>query len=202
MIDSALLLLESTINRCLSNDLQTLARLQQLEGKKIRFEISDWGIYFYILPKHNGIELRSKITGDADTTISGRLHDLVHIGLATDKSQAIKKHRIQFNGDAHLGMTMQQILSQLDIDWEEHLAQLIGDIPATTISKGIKKLFDFGKSVRDSLIRNSSEFIHHEAKLSPTADELESFYADVTKTRHDVERLEQKIRFLKQEQSC
>ena len=197
MIDSALLLLESAINRCLSNDLQTLARLQELENKKTRFEISDWRIYFYILPKHNGVELRSKINGEADTTISGRLNDLFCISIATDKQQAIKQHRIEFSGDAHVGMAMQQILSNLDIDWEEHLAQVIGDIPATTVSKGFNRLLNIGKDVVSSITRNTTEYIHHEAKLTPTQAQLNQFYDDVTCIRNDVDRLAQKIQLLR-----
>lgn len=200
MIDTALLLLESTINRCLSNDLQTLARLQELEGKTIRFTVSDWGIYFFIIPKHNGVELRSKINGEPDTTISGRLSDLFRIGIAQNKQQAIKQHRINFSGDAHLGMAMQQIMSNLDIDWEEHLAQLVGDIPATTISKGFSSLLNFGKEIISSVTRNTKEYIHHEAKLTPTQQELNQFYSDVTCIRNDVERLAQKINLLRREQ--
>lgn len=199
MINSALLLFESAMNRCLSNDLQTLARLQELDGKKIRFEISDWGIYFYILPKHHGIELRSKIIGDADTSISGRLNDLFRIGIAADKQQAMKQHRIEFSGDAHLGMTMQQIMSNLDIDWEEHLAQLIGDIPATTITKGLNRLLNVGKSMVSSITRNTTEYIHHEAQLTPTKTELAEFYDAVTHIRNDVDRLAQKINLLRHE---
>jgi ubiquinone biosynthesis protein UbiJ len=194
MIDSALLLLESAINRALRTDLQTLARLQELDDKKVRMEISDWNLYFYILPKHNGVELRSKISGEPDTTISGTLPNLFRIGIAKDKQHAVKQHKIQFNGDAHVGIAMQQILSNLDIDWEEHLAQIVGDGPATFISKGVRQFMNFGKDVVDSLQRNTSEFIHHEAKLSPTKEELEEFYDDVTKLRHAVDRLEQKIK--------
>ncbi len=194
MIDSALLLLESAMNRALRTDLQTLARLQELEGKTIRLDISDWNLYFYLIPKHNGIELRPKIAGQATTTIIATSHNLLRIGMAKDKRHAIKQHNIQFNGDAHVGIAMQQILSNLDIDWEEHLAQLIGDAPASMLSKGINQLVTFGKNVFNSVHRNTFEYIHHEAALCPTREELEAFYIDVSTLRNDVDRLEQKLK--------
>ena len=194
MIDSALLLLESAINRCLCTDLQTLARLQELEGKTVRFDINDWNLYFYIVPKHNGIELRSKISQEPDTTISGTLQNLFRIGIAQNKQHALKQHRVQFSGDAHVGIAMQQILTNIDIDWEEHLSKVIGDTPATIISKGINRALNFGKNIIDSLQRNTEEYIHHEARLSPTREELDAFYKEVTTLRNDVDRLEQKIK--------
>lgn len=193
MMDSALLLLESAINRALQTDLQTLARLQELNGKKVRLEVSDWNIFFYVIPKHNGVELRTKISGEPDTTISGTLPDLCRIGIAKDKHHAIKKNKLHFHGDAHVGIAMQQILSHLDIDWEEHLSQIVGDGPANIISKGVRQFMNFGKDIINSLQRNTSEFIHHEAKLSPTKNELDAFYKDVTQLRHAVDRLEKKI---------
>jgi ubiquinone biosynthesis protein UbiJ len=159
----------------------------------VRLEISDWNIYFYLIPTHNGIELRPKIAGEADTTISGTLQNLFRIGIAKDKQHAIKQHSIQFRGDAHVGIAMQQILSNLDIDWEEHLSQLVGDTPASIISKGIGRAFNFGKDILESLHRNTSEYIHHEARLCPTSDELETFYKKIATLRNDVDRLEQKI---------
>ncbi len=194
MIDSALLLLESAINRCLTTDLQTLARLQELEGKIVRLDVTDWAISLYIIPKHNGIELRNNIIVEPNTTIRARLHNLVRVGLAQNKSEAMKKHPVQFHGDAHVGIAMQQILSNLNINWEEHLSRIVGDMPASFISNNVSKAIAFGKDILSSLQRNVSEYIHHESRLSPTRDELELFYQDVTTLRNDVERLTQKIK--------
>ena len=196
MIDSALLLFETAINRSLVHDLQTLARLQEIDDKIIKLEITDWNLSFYIFPKHNGIELRQKINGDPDTTISGTLQSLLKVGLSDDKSRAMKQHKIKFNGDAHVGIAMQHVLAHIDIDWEEHLSKIIGDAPATLITKGFAQAMGIGKSIVDSIKRNTTEYIHHEAKLSPTRQELDTFYSDVGALRTDVERLEAKIKLL------
>ena len=198
MIDAALIPIEAAINRCLTSDPDTLSRLSELEGKKIKLAISDWKIEFFILPKKTGIELQTSIAGDPDTTISGTLQHLFKVGIAKDKSAAMKQHKIEFQGDAHIGITMQQILSKLDIDWEELLSQTIGDAPASFVGKSFNKAVDFGKSVLGSLKHNVSDYIHNEAKLAPTKAELEVFYTDVSKLRDDVERLEAKLSSLRE----
>jgi len=196
MLNVALPLLENAINRCLQTDLQALAQLQMLQGKVIALRIVDWNIHCYVHPKHNGIELQRKHAGTPDTMLSGKLENLVKVGIAKDKTSAMRRHQLQFQGDIHTGMALQQLLSQLDIDWEGLLAERIGDTPAYTVSQGLQKLNTAGKAFVSSIKRNLSDYIHHEARLSPTASELDGFYRDVSELRHAVERLEARIRQL------
>lgn len=196
MIYAALPLLEKAINQCLSCDPETCERLNTLDGKIIQLDMTDWNIAFYLLPTNDNLTLQESIEGEPDTIISGRLYDLFRVGLSDDKSTAMKEFPIKFSGDAHTGIAMQQILSQLDIDWEEQLAQLIGDVPASLLSKGLQSIRNFGKDITSSLKRNTHEYIFHEAKCIPTKQELGDFYRDVSTLRHDVDRLEAKIRRL------
>ena len=201
MLQAALFVLEKAINQTLSTDLQTIARLQEMHGKKIKCEITDWHMIFFIMPQHHGVELQAHISGTADTTITGKLNDLVNVGLASQKAAAMRTYPIQFSGDVHTGIAMQQLLSHIDIDWEEHLARLVGDAPATLISRGLNAACQLGKSMKESLQRNVEEYIHHEAKLCPTPQELESFYDAIMTLRHDVDRLEARIQLLKRAKS-
>ncbi len=197
MLEPALLVLETLINKCLSNDLQTLARLQELEGKTIKLDITDWRLNFFIVAKHNGVACRKNSNGEPDTIISGSLQNLCKVGIAQDKQQAIKQHKIQFSGDAHTGIAMQQVLSNLDIDWEAHMAEIVGDTSAHLLGTSLKKAFNFGKSIVSSLQRNVDEYIHHEVKLCPTPTDLAHFYKEINILRNDVERLEAKVNLLK-----
>lgn len=186
-------LLERAINRCLQTDLQALAALQSLDDKVIQLQITDWRFDCFIIPKHNGIELQPQWMQAPDTTISGTLEHLLKVGVATDKATAMKQHKIQFQGDIHVGMTMQQLLSQLDIDWTGLLADRIGDNPAQLITIQIGKLRQQGRAMIDSLRQNTHDYVHHEVQLAPTSSDLEAFYQAVTKLRNDVDRLEAKI---------
>lgn len=186
-------LLERVINRCLQTDLQALAKLQALEGKVIQLNITDWQFNCFIIPKHHGIELQTQWPTAADTLISGTLEHLFKVGIATDKSTAIKQHQIQFQGDIHIGMAMQQLLASLDIDWAALLANKIGDAPAHMITTGLDAIRLQGRAFIQSFRQNSADYIHHEAKLCPTNTALETFYQDIAQLRDDVDRLEAKI---------
>lgn len=197
MLEIGLFVLEGAINQALKTDLQTIARLQELENKKIKLDITDWRLEFFIIPNHNGIELRAKISGEADTVITGKLNNLIQISLSKDKKSAMRQHNIQFSGDAHTGIAMQQILSHVDIDWEEHLSRLVGDTSATLISKSINTALNLGRSILDSIKRNTEEYIHHEARLCPKREDLEFFYHDISTLRNDVDRLEAKLNLIR-----
>lgn len=191
----ALPLIERAINTCLQTDLQALAQIQTLDGRVIELNVTDWQWHCFILPTHHGVKLKRLCQQPSDTVIRGTLPALFKVGLSSDKSHAIKQNKIEFQGDIHIGMTMQRILSELDIDWESLLAERIGDRPAILISQSLKKMHAHGQAFKDSICQNTQDYLINEARLCPSSDELNAFYRDIATLRDDVERLEARLRF-------
>jgi len=88
----------------------------------------------------------------------------------------------------------------MGIDWEEVLAQNIGDIPAHQAGRLLRGSLDWIMSTRGKLREDIGEYLQEEVRLLPSRNEIEAFMDDVSKTRSDVDRLEARIQRLEKEQ--
>src|SRR3990167_6852337 len=127
MLALALSGLEKAINAYLRLDPESIQRLAQLDKKIIEIEITDWQFHFYIQPNQQGLTLLSEIKGTPDTLVAGTLFGLFNAACAKGENTALFKNSIAISGDTEVGETIRDILTTLDIDWEEHLSKRVGD---------------------------------------------------------------------------
>ncbi|OGO97287.1 MAG: hypothetical protein A3F41_01755 [Coxiella sp. RIFCSPHIGHO2_12_FULL_44_14] len=193
MMTLALHTLETALNAYLELDPATLGRLSHLQGKTIQFVIEDWRLEFFIIPSAMGIELHSKIDSQPSTVVTGRLNALLRTALAKGSNTALFENQIRIEGDLHTGETIRAILSNIDIDWEEQLSKMVGDIAAHKIGSAANRLKSAFTTGCNTLEKNLKEFLHMELRALPTPDEVNHFFNEVTHLRHAVERLEARM---------
>ena len=185
-------------NRLLGLDQDALAGCHELQGYCIAIDITDLDFQLYCHPGSWGIRL-SRSAGPRnppDATISGRLIGLVNLASLDDKVSTSMQERVSFQGNVALAQKMQKVLSDLDIDWEEALAQRTGDIVAFQVHQRSRKLGTWLRQSAESLLQTSSEYLREEACLSPTVTEFEDFQSRLTELRHDVARAEARLQQL------
>lgn len=199
MMTLALHALESALNRYLKLDPETLSRFAKLEGKTVKWVIEDWHISFYIILNANGVELHPTMTTTPNTTITGKLPALLRLGLAKASNSALFENRIQIEGDLNTGETLRAILSDMDIDWEEHLSKIVGDIAAHKISTAAKEIKSSFSGAKQTLERNLKEFLQLELQALPTREQVNTFIDDVSHLQHAVERADVRIIRLQQQ---
>jgi ubiquinone biosynthesis protein UbiJ len=88
---------------------------------------------------------------------------------------------------------MQNIITNLDIDWEEALARQTGDVLAYQIHQRVRAAGVFFQQTADSLLQTSSEYLREEARLTPTQVEFEQFQTQLGELKHDVERAQARL---------
>lgn len=183
-------------NRLLALDEDVVKRCATLQGKCIAIEITDLEITLYCHPGSWGIRLSQQAPKDVDATISGRLFALFDLALEDDKISASIRERVSINGDASVAQQMQKILTDIDIDWEEVLSQYTGDVLAFQIHSKAKQAGDWLRQSASSLMQTNSEYLREEARLTPTLPEFDRFQQQVTTIKHDVDRVEARLRQL------
>ena len=199
MFRLALTAFESALNRVLQLDPDLLHQLAPLSGKVVQLSITDWNIELFLLPSAAGVQLLATYTGEVDTCIRGKLFGLVRVGLAGATGAALFENEIEITGDVHTGTIIRDVLRNLDIDWEAHLAKLTGDSFAHGIGSVVKKTVSGSKKGIAALQENLTEYLQQEAQLLPTATQLDQFYQDIHQLRNDVARLEARIIRLQKE---
>jgi ubiquinone biosynthesis protein UbiJ len=192
----ALAALEAALNRYIDLDPQARARLDPLDGRVLALEILGLGTTLYLIPGRAGFQLLGHIGGPADCTISGTPLELARLGATRDQAGELVAGGARVTGDTELGQQFGDVLGQLDIDWEEQLSHLTGDLIAHQVGRGIRGLLAWGTRTRDSLGQDVQEDLQEEARVLPARGEVELFLAEVDDLRDDAERLEARVQRL------
>jgi ubiquinone biosynthesis protein UbiJ len=195
--DLALEGLEQTLNRILDLDPDARVRLAALHGRVIRIELRGAGIELNFVSGHDGrLQLLGTIEGPPDCTLSGSPIDLIRASDKTEGPAQLFAGHVRIDGDTALAQRFSEALAGIDIDWEEQLSHLTGDIAAHEIGRGVRALQREGGRVGRSARDNLSEYLTEEARLLPHHLEIEDFLRDVDTLRDDAERLEARIALL------
>jgi ubiquinone biosynthesis protein UbiJ len=178
-------------NRLLAMDAGAMQHCAELQGRIIAVELSDLERSLYFHPGASGIRLSLQAPPrEPDAHIRGRLSGLINLSAQQDKVLTSIQERIEISGDARVAQKFQKILSELDIDWEEQLSAMVGDVAAFRIAQAIRQLQQQTRNAFDSLTRSGREYLQEETRQLPTQVEFEAFSRSVSGLRNDVERLE------------
>jgi len=167
--------------------------LQKLSGKIIRIETS--GIELTLFPDNQAILVLSHYDGDVDVCISGTPFTLLRL-LLQDEATLSNNPDVTIKGKMSIAQHLFQLMKELDIDWEEQLAQRLGDMPAHKLATLFRQGKNYTNTRLDSLQHNISEYLQEEARHLPPRPEMEIFLNAVDTLRDDLERLEQRVRRL------
>ncbi|VAW54685.1 Protein YigP (COG3165) clustered with ubiquinone biosynthetic genes [hydrothermal vent metagenome] len=191
-----MLIIETAINRYLALDPEMLDKLAQFDGKVIKLVMTGIDKIFYMLPNASGIQVLTDYDGTPDTVLCGSPVSLFKMGLVSNTANMLLKGEVEISGDTRLGHQFKNIFSQMDIDWSEPLANLVGDGIAYQIQQSANKFSRWGKQSAASVSSSVSEYLQEESRDVVTDTELNIFYEEVDQLRNNVDRLQAKIKNL------
>lgn len=199
--DASYQLLESAINRYLSLDPEISSQLGALHGQVIGIELAGIGLQFFFIPDQKGtLQLLSQYDGEADCMIIGAPLSLLGNQLS-GSNDSVFSGDIKVVGKSALAQEFTRIIRAVDIDWEEQLSRITGDVIAHQAGNGIKQTREWFKRNINSSGLNVQEYLQEEIRLTPGKLELDNFFEDVDTLRDGVERLEARINRLISSQS-
>ncbi len=195
---SLLTVIEIAINRYIGLDPHTQQRLQQLAGNYITIECTGLATPFIFQLQLTNDKIRvlpDDPTVVPTTYIKGTPLALCRLGiLSTDNG--IVNQDIEISGDIELGQTIKTIFDNMDIDWEGHLANGIGDVAAHAVGNAARRIKRAVKHTVRTTRANVSEYVTEEIRITPTHIELTDFLTDVDNVRDDTARLIARITHL------
>lgn len=189
--------LEAVVNRYLSLDPEVIEKLAALEGRVIAVEITGVDKTLYFLPHQAGMDVIEYYEDVADTTLKGSPVALLKMGMSKDVAPLMLKGEVEIEGDVRLGRSFKKILSEMDIDWEEYVARIIGDAPAHHLARLTKKIISWGRQSSNDVALDVSEYLQEESRDLVSKPELEKFYQDVDSLRNQLDRFQARLEQLK-----
>lgn len=188
--------LETAINNILKLDPEIASRLKQLNDKVILLNITSPYLNFYFLPLDNKIQVLSSYEDKADTRIYCSIFDLLKLAVNGADNHNLFASDIEMRGDLETGRQFRDILNAIEIDWEDLLSKVTGDIAAHQIAKHARNAKTHVRESTKIFSQNLTEYLQEEKRLLPAPIQLENFYNQVDQLRYDGDRLEAKIKRL------
>jgi ubiquinone biosynthesis protein UbiJ len=189
--------LETAINQVLQLDPDTVEQLQQLQGKVIAIELQGINVTLYLMPQEvsqeKALNVFGHFEGEPDTILRGTPIAMAKMGLATNAGDVLFEGDVEISGDVELGQQFREILDGLDVDWEEHLSHLTGDIVAHKMGNLVRGLVGWGKRTTEILGQDAAEYLQEESRELPNRREVDSFLKNADVLRSDVDRLEARV---------
>jgi ubiquinone biosynthesis protein UbiJ len=194
---SAIRGLEAIINRYLRLDPAIGPRLLSLSGRCIGIELRGLDVTLYLFPDEHGIRLSDHCEGEPDTVLRGTPLGMVRLGIGGNTEKTLFSGEVVIEGDVETGQAFKTLLDELDIDWEEQLSKLTGDIVAHQLgnmARHGRRALRLGVS---TLEKDLGEYLQEELQVLPTRIETENFSAAVTRISMDVDRLSARLKRLR-----
>ena len=188
---AALAMLERSMHQAIELDRSKCSGLRALSGCAFLINITEPSLTVYLVIDSIGQpRLQSIYEGEITTSVSGTASDFFVLTLSEDPGTELINSPLEISGESNRLLEISQILKNLDLDWEASLTEYLGDITSHRIGSSVRRVHHWNKLIKDSLLRQIREYIHEEARLSPSKLELEDFYTDTQKLRLAVDRLD------------
>ncbi len=194
---AALGALENAIQLALHLDPGSAQSLQALGESVFLIRCTEPELDVFVHIQDGQIYLHSLWESKITTTLSGPASEYASLLNTEDRGSALVNSGLSMQGDSAALITLQDILSTLELDWEGQLAKLLGNTPAHFLGQTGRQLASLGQQARTTLLRYLEEYLLEEARLLPTRQEVAVFTDDVGQLDRDVDRLNRHIEKLK-----
>ena len=185
--------IQDLLNAILRQDERALAAAEELAGKLIAIEITGTDLAVFVQFERQKVLLLRGSEARPNVTIRARPFTLIGLLLNRDGKAVGITLDMEISGDTNLAQRFQEIVRQVEIDWEEHLSHWIGDTAAHQVGRLFKTSRAYLRETRSNLGMNISEYLRYEKEILPNSEEVAEFVSAVDVLRNDMERLRQRL---------
>lgn len=185
--------LQIAINRYLDYDPEVPKQLEKMQGKVVALHFQQLDFSLFIVITADGLDIREVFESEVDTTISGSPWALAVMGLSESSTSSLFSGDVVIQGDTELGSQFQTFLENIEVDWEEPLSTITGDVVANQLGNVVRDLSVWVQETTRTNGLNVSEYFREEQRMLPSRFEVNKFKRSVDELRLSVDRLEAKI---------
>lgn len=185
--------LERALNATLAMDPASVQLLAKLDGRVIAMNIESIDGSFYLLPHRERVTIEINHDQNPDIVIKGGLLAYVRSATASVRGSANPDQLLEISGDAHSVAVLRDFLRSLQLDFEEQLSSLVGDMPARQAGNQIRSFAEWAEQVGQSIAVNTGEYLTEEKQLLVARPRIDRFLIAVDQLQNDTERLASRL---------
>ena len=186
-------LLETGVNQLHQLDISAEQKRKQLNGTIIGVTLQELNKPLYFVISKQQVDVLSVFEGPTDCFIRVSFNALHKLQDNLQLTTLIKTGQLEVEGDIQLVQKFAQLLTDMDIDWEEHLSHKVGDIVAHKVCCHIKQLHHAVISQFKATEKQTALYITEELKLAPGGLEVAYFCEQVKALEDKTNKLIQKF---------
>lgn len=193
--------LEAGVNRVLDLDASSAAALERLRGRVLHLYLEGLEIGLYITARDGGLRFDLDAEREPDTEVRGS--PIALLAMAGNEERVpwgARGSRVEIAGDAGLARELERLFSRLDPDWEGLVSRFTGEVAGHQIASGMR----YGAQAAAETARGAaslfSEWLRDDGKAVPGEQQVKAFVAEVDRLREAADRLEARVKILKERQ--
>ena len=186
--------IESALNAYLSTRPAARNTLNKLSGQSLGITLLPQELTITLIFSDGQISVMREYDGEPTTHLTGTASDLLK--LLNDPNSVMFGQGVEIKGDSALLQRLSHAFENPTLDWEDWLAEQIGDLPAAMIMKPINQSIEWANSSRQTLTMTAKEYLQEEINLLPTRVEFEGFVDDARQLKQKIELVERRLQRL------
>ena len=186
---------EATLNRNIADSAAAKNLCNRLQGKSLQINLAGLPFRFTLLADPMGIQIKPDAIDKPDAMLTGTPLSLLNLA-NRDSTAPIQDRAVRIEGNAEVAHAFSELLKTAKPDFEEELSRIVGDVAAHQVGNTARKMFEFGKRAKETLLQNVSEYLQEEGRDVPNKTETDEFLRGVDTLRDGAARLEARINML------
>ncbi|QAB14640.1 ubiquinone biosynthesis accessory factor UbiJ [Hydrogenovibrio thermophilus] len=183
-------LFETLLNQAVQLDDMQGQALAPCDEKVVQLTFTDLGQTFFLIyqidaDNQGAFSVQNHLMGAPDT----------HIQL-TSLDWIARQPNYDASGDETLAADFIQGVYTLNIDWEEQLSKITGDMVAFKVGSTVREGRKTVESAKRKAGHTLREYLQFEIELLPTGPQVQRFKRDVQQTTQAVDALEKRLQAL------
>ena len=191
---------EELLNRILAKDSYLRSRLKIFSGKSLQISVYPPGITVTVLFERDRIRLLSSpaelLDIEITASISGNVSELIPLLIEKPDRRPLSNPAITVTGDVNFIQDIYASLHNLDIDWEDYLAPMLGNLITNELSQFGEDLQEWSQQVSSNMKRNVDEYLKEEERIFPKKEQLRDFSEELERLKLKIDRVKAKFNVL------
>ena len=172
-------------------------QLAPMVGKVLKLRVTDLDLDVWIICGEERWWLTTESQDVADVELSGTLGSLVETARSlTQPNAPLIFEGLDIRGSVGVLQTMQKTFQAMDLDWEDAVTKALGPIPASMLIQTLRTARSQWTTSRDSLKRQTREFLRSEQKALVAGDTFSETEARITSLNRQIDRMEVRMKRL------
>ncbi len=186
-------IIEAAINAYLNLDPELKKGLAELAGKRVGISIKGTALNFHLSFETYGVRLLVRAERPDDIMLEATPFALFRLLTAVGDGQALSSRDFAVSGEVADAQRIQSLLSRRQVDVEELVSKIFGDVVAHQLGNAVRSLVASGRRTAGTLLQDLGEYLIEESRITPARSELNGLTSAVDALRDDTERLDKRV---------